>query len=532
MLIYAVSIFYFKYVDFYQSPFSIYQIIIMKKLYLSIFFLLFFGNVFCQQTENKTIEEIIAKHQNELAFTIDDLQNYIVSSSYKSDNTQYIYLLQSFKGLPVRNQMKVISLQQDNIKSQSGNFIQNIEVLADNKSGKPSLQPIDAVAAAFASEKVSEGNIQMNLFAGANKFDFGMPNNVSEKITGQLVWLPVYVSGKLKSVNLIWTVVVAPKGTDDIWEVFVDATSGKILGKENYTVHENFSKEKSHTDINNTLKKSALNTNTVQGNENFSSPSIVAGAGYLVIPYPAESPLHPGGAAAIRTNPWTAATGNASTLGWHSNGTTDYSITRGNNVWATEDRASTNLNTGLPATSSTGPDPLTFNFPPNYAIAPTNPSGFQQFATTNLFYWNNIMHDISYQYGFNEVSGNFQSNNLGRGGAGGDDVIALAQSGTGTNNANFSTPVDGGRPRMRMYLFDASGANIICHVNTPAPIVANYPIVESGFLATTTTPAPNKLQNVGPITAQAIYFDDATGAAHEACLGAPITPLTGKNSDY
>jgi hypothetical protein len=37
-------------------------------------------------------------------------------------------------------------------------------------------------------------------------------------------------------------------------------------------------------------------------------------------------------------------------------------------------------------------------------------------ATTNLFlYMNNVMHDVWYQYGFDEAGGNFQANNYGRG---------------------------------------------------------------------------------------------------------------------
>ena len=66
---------------------------------------------------------------------------------------------------------------------------------------------------------------------------------------------------------------------------------------------------------------------------------------------------------------------------------------------------------------------------------------------TNLFYGCNTFHDIYYRYGFDEASGNFQVSNYGRGGVGGDDVRCEAQDGSGTNNANFSTPAnDGGRP--------------------------------------------------------------------------------------
>lgn len=50
-----------------------------------------------------------------------------------------------------------------------------------------------------------------------------------------------------------------------------------------------------------------------------------------------------------------------------------------------------------------------------------------------------MVHDLYYRYGFDEVSGNFQQDNYGRGGRDGDAVIANAQDGSGYNNANFMT---------------------------------------------------------------------------------------------
>ena len=78
---------------------------------------------------------------------------------------------------------------------------------------------------------------------------------------------------------------------------------------------------------------------------------------------------------------------------------------------------------------------------------------------TNLFYWNNVIHDVQYRYGFDEAAGNFQVNNYGRGGVGNDSVQAEAQDGSGTNNANFATPPDGSRPRMQMYVWTAPTPN-------------------------------------------------------------------------
>jgi extracellular elastinolytic metalloproteinase len=53
-----------------------------------------------------------------------------------------------------------------------------------------------------------------------------------------------------------------------------------------------------------------------------------------------------------------------------------------------------------------------------------------------------VFADLFYLYGFTEKSGNFQQDNLGRGGKGDDAVLANAQDGSGYNNAYFSTVSD------------------------------------------------------------------------------------------
>ena len=54
---------------------------------------------------------------------------------------------------------------------------------------------------------------------------------------------------------------------------------------------------------------------------------------------------------------------------------------------------------------------LLFDFPLNPAGPHAN---YTAAAVTNLFYWNNVTHDIAYRYGFDEASGNFQVNNYGK----------------------------------------------------------------------------------------------------------------------
>ena len=98
-----------------------------------------------------------------------------------------------------------------------------------------------------------------------------------------------------------------------------------------------------------------------------------------------------------------------------------------------------------------------FTFPFTLGVDPRT----QRAATvSNLFFFNNIMHDFAYRLGFTESAGNFQTNNFGRGGAGNDSVRAESQDGSGTNNANFGTPPDGQRPRMQMFIFTRGTTNL------------------------------------------------------------------------
>ncbi|MBD0370028.1 MAG: M36 family metallopeptidase [Pyrinomonadaceae bacterium] len=139
--------------------------------------------------------------------------------------------------------------------------------------------------------------------------------------------------------------------------------------------------------------------------------------------------------------------------------------TEGNNVMVADDHENDNeathgikgYNPSRQFTSSL------FTFVNSYEFGGVNAGGTPFFppstypdvypGTTALFYYNNLMHDYMYSIGFTESLWNFQQDNFGRGGAGKDAVSAQVQDGSGTNNANFSTPADGSRPRMQMFLF-------------------------------------------------------------------------------
>ncbi|MBK7734171.1 MAG: M36 family metallopeptidase [Chitinophagaceae bacterium] len=501
----------------------------MKKtllLFLSSLLFLFSNG---QKINEATALKLVTEKAKEIGISRQQISNSFVSDAYFNtiSGTQMVYLQQGYKNTPLYNSLKVLAFKNNELVSSAGEYIAGLEKLVTPKSGLATLLPANAVLKAFADIKLSAPKIGFSQTKlNGRKYNFGILEGVNEEVLVERLWVPVFNNkGNVEAVKLAWVVQVVPVKSADWWMIQVDAQNGKIIGKNNLTIYEgqhNFNEDIINVEKIEKPEKDFFSITALQKNTS-NNPSLVNTVNYLVIPYPAESPIHNGGTPAVRTNPWTNAPGNATSLGWHNNGSTDYTISRGNNVWATEDRAGTNGSTiitpnGIPATSTTSPDPLNFQFAPNFSLDPTSPN-YQQFAITNLFYWNNIIHDITYQYGFTEPAGNFQANNQGRGGAQNDYVIAIAQSSTGTNNANFATPADGSRPRMRMYLFDGP-ANV--HVNAPGSIAGDYAAVEGNFSTA------NQLLNVGPVTAGVVYYDDAAGTAHEACNGAPVNSITGK----
>ena len=245
-----------------------------------------------------------------------------------------------------------------------------------------------------------------------------------EPVIVQLVYQPVG-----DQLRLAWNVNHYLADGSHWWNVRMDAVTGQELDRNDWVSQCSFD--------------DPCRAETCDAPE--APPPPAAPNDFRVYPAPVESPNH--GARSIRNAPWLNG-GIASPYGWQDtdgNVTPNYTITRGNNVWAQED-ANGNNGTGYSPNSAT----LDFDYAVNLAGAP---STYQDAAITNLYYWNNLMHDVWYQYGFDDPSGNFQSNNYGRGGLGADYVLADAQDGGGTNNANFATPPDGSTPRMQMYLW-------------------------------------------------------------------------------
>ena len=258
----------------------------------------------------------------------------------------------------------------------------------------------------------------------------------------------VYFAQEDGALRLAWDLSIEQLDAQHWWSLRVDAETGAVLDQTDWTVHDEWI---------------AADATPADYRPVPASPLVGArsgGASYNVWAYPIESPIHGDRSLAVSPEDPTA-----SPLGWHDDSDNQYTITRGNNVHAYEDRAGTNL----PGYSPDGGEELAFDFEVDLAVQ--TPVDYEDVAITNLFYWNNIFHDVLVASGFDEAAGNFQATNFSGEGLGNDYVRAEAQDGSGTNNANFSTPADGARPRMQMFQWTgSSGLTIVA----PGDIAGTY----------------------------------------------------------
>ena len=229
-----------------------------------------------------------------------------------------------------------------------------------------------------------------------------------ETIEAQLMWLPI----RAGLARLVWNFqLYVPEG-NHIWDFTVDAETGDLWTRFDW-----------------------VNT-----------------ADYRGFPIPIESPNHaptppPADGRVILTNPQDAI---ASPFGWHDTdgvAGAEFTIHRGNNVHAYEDSDGNNAPPAVQPDCGAGLV-CDFDFPIDFGTQ--EPSTYTDSSISSVFYWSNIIHDVQFQYGFDEAGGNFQVTNYSGNGAGGDDVQAETQD-VGNCNANFGTPPDGSQPTMQMF---------------------------------------------------------------------------------
>jgi hypothetical protein len=376
----------------------------------------------------------------------------VVTDRYTDADTgvTHVYLRQRYRGIEVYDANINVNVARDgSIISLGNSFVRGLA---------SKIRAGGARMSASASVRSTAGKLGMKAPASLPVVDASVANQSVTFARSGISLAPIRT--KLVYQNVRGAYILARQielyepDAEHWWNLRVDASSGAILARTDYVSH--------------------------------------ADDAYNVFALPKESPND--GGRTLVVNPATGASPN----GWHntdSDAVRETTNTTGNNANAYADRDNNNLpdpNSSPNGTLAGGN--LTFDFPLDLT---DRPADYQDAAVTNLFYWNNIIHDVLYNYGFNEKSGNFQLTNFPpNAGKGGDPVLAEAQDGSGRNNANFATPPDGNSPRMQMFEWRSSAPN---------PIVVN-----SGPLTGNTYFGPmagfgESLVTTGPITADVVY---------------------------
>ena len=365
-----------------------------------------------------------------------DLADLVVKDHYASGELglTHTYLRQRYQGVEIWNAEIAVHQRADGSVAAIHNGA--YASLAERVNAITPIVSAEAALAAVLSFTLPGTTTPsvVSISDGGKLIRFDGAGFSDEQPLAQLVYQPVG-----ERLRLAWNVNhYSPDGTH-WWNVRVDAINGEELDRNDWVSQCAWDHPDAPHDC-------------AHAEEAMSPPA--APNDFNVYGQPTESPSH--GGRSLRNAPW-ALGGIASPYGWNdTNGANgpEYTTTRGNNAWAKEDIANDNeTTTGF---APDGGANLDFDFPINLANAP---STYQSALITNLYYWNNFLHDVLYGYGFTDPAGNFQQNNYGRGGTGNDYVLADALDGSGTNNANFATPAEGTRPRMQMYVWTYTTPN-------------------------------------------------------------------------
>lgn len=429
---------------------------------IGVFFL--FANMNAQSTE-KVIKNFI---QNDVSFRNNtDAEFKILNEDHSASLKSNIVNVQQYYGkTPIYKSLAKAVIQDGRIVSFNNNFQKVGSNVISDKIGKN-----EALSAALTFLNIKDSGFEIIDETSENLVN--LPDNKVASIRFYFEKNNSLIPAQLFFIN--------QSKENKFFGTLVSLTTGEIL-ENNKMIDEcsfgpdDFAALETYDNTEHLINH--LNNNISAGNHS----KAAADASYNVFPFPIEAPTF--GPRSIVNNPWDLT---ASPEGWHSNGTTTFTNTTGNNVFAyVDNNASNNTNGFSPQSTTTGS--LTFDFP--FAEGTTlSAYDNRSSAVTNLFYANNMVHDIFYKFGFTETSRNFQTNNFGKGGGQGDAVRAEAFDGSGYNNANFASgyeilnTVTGNysvqAPRMQMYLWNYS-VPIKQRLFYNDPTLATRPAVNSG----------------------------------------------------
>ncbi|MFP6701437.1 MAG: M36 family metallopeptidase, partial [Planctomycetaceae bacterium] len=324
----------------------------------------------------------LADRADEIGIDVADLDDARVTGQYVSlgSGTSHIYLQQTHAGLDVQGATIGVHVSaKDELVALNSEFVQGLgSITPAAEDVQPQLTATEALeqVADQLGWMVGPGSIitlegpidnpyedpAVDQAQVLRSFDISQ-----EPIPVHLAWVPTDDGG----IELVWSMTIERDEGPHLYDITASTTSGDILSQADRVL-------------------------------NYS---------YEVFAQPVANPFD--AARSLEVDPQDAV---SSPSGWHDDGTTVYTDTRGNNAIVQEDANSDDAGGTRPDGGASG----VFAFPLDLTQPP---SANEDAANTNAFYWTNIAHDIFYRYGFDEAAGNYQTTNFTGQGSGGDAMI-------------------------------------------------------------------------------------------------------------
>lgn len=400
-------------------------------------------------------QNYLLNHAADLGLTTADVTNLKITSQSVSSlsGATYIYYQQTYNNIPVQDAVASVTVTADGrLMSVSNRLIPNLASRIN--SATPVVTAATAVVLAGNAHGLASTSAPTGVTTPANPTNNGATVFSNPALSlDEIPVRQVYVATSVGDVRLAWNVVLRSPETPDWYDINIDGQNGQQINFNNWT-HYSGSSGGGGSGAAVNAQNSFVDISTY--GENTPNSSLGTGS-YNVYQMPISTPDD--GTRTIVTTPEDSF---SSPFGWHDiDGVAgaDFTDTRGNNVYAQDDRNGDDLAGARPD----GTSQLVFDYLINLGL---DPLSYLDAATTQLFYANNVLHDIHARYGFDAAAGNFQVNNYGQGGVGNDQVLADVQDEAGLpgnpfnrDNANFATPPDGFSGRMQMYVWDVTAVN-------------------------------------------------------------------------
>ena len=347
--------------------------------------------------------DYLQQNASSFGLSANDLDHYAVTSSYTDAQTgiTHIYLQQTYNGLPVADAVASIHVSQAGQVLTAGiNFVPGLPTPPPFSTPAPYIPAHMAltilanatnhpVSTTALTSQAQGGQTQSVVFSGS-----GIAGLSADPIPASLHYVPKAGGG----LELAWNMTVRlPDGTH--W--FEASVSADFQGRTTQVIRvADYRKD----------------------------------ASYNVFPLGVANPLQ--GTRRVVINPQNAA---ASPFGWHDNNGfvgPEFLDTRGNNAWVQEDVNGDDQD-GI---RGSGAPNLNFNDILDLTLAP---AASTPATTADVFHWVNLVHDISFHYGFTERAGNFQQENYSNLGRNDDPMVVDIQDSTSVNTSSALIPPDG-----------------------------------------------------------------------------------------